>query len=244
MTLVELMGHLRESLLDDTGGTGVAWEDLTNEDVESEQLRWSNEELTRFIDEAQNRAARSSFLIKKSETAFDISVIAGTAEYSLDSRIIRLKDASLSSTGRSLDPVEYEDMIGSPFWRTETGTPVQYIIDESDKVIRLYPIPVANDTISFIYYRLPLSPLDWNDSTTDIEIPSEYQIEMLDYAAHLAYQKDEANTFDPQRSEYFRQKFASNFSTTSVYGELRRKRSRGRTVGYGGIPQSTRRSKY
>ena len=55
---------------------------------------------------------------------------------------------------------------------------------------------------------------------------------MLDYAVHMAYLKDEANTFDPNRAEYYRQKFATNFTDTSVYGELRRKRSKGRTVRY------------
>jgi len=240
VTLLELVKHLRTSVLDDTGGTGVLWDELTEDDDESAQLRWSNEELTSFISEAEKLACRASFLIKKSEVAFNINVVAGTSEYSLNSKIIRIKDATLASTGKSLSPIEYEDLANVISWRTREGTPFNYVIDESDKTVRLYPVPVIDDTISLIYYRLPLVTYSWEDVSADIEIPEEYQIEMLDYAAHLAYLKDEANTFDPTRAEYYRQRFATNFSNTSVYGELRRKRSRGRAVGYGGIPQARR----
>lgn len=232
MTLLELVKHLRISILDDVGGTNVVWEDLAEDDVEAAQLRWSNEELTAYINEAQNRACRASYLIKKAESDFDIAVTAGTAIYQLDTRIIRLKNVEIASVGKSLIPVEYEDLMNIRNWRIKQGTPDSYVIDESDKQITLYPIPLVDDTLSLIYYRLPLLTLDWGSSSNDLEIPSEYQLEMLDYAAHMAYLKDEANTFDPQRAEYYRKKFITNFTDTSVYGELRRKRSKGRTVRY------------
>jgi len=232
MTLVQLIKHLRVSILDDTGGTSVLWEDLAEDDVEAAQLRWSNEELTTYINEAVNRACRASFLIKKAETDFDIAVTAGTAIYQLDTRIIRVKSVELASKGKPLFPTEYEELMGIQNWRVRASTPEMYIIDESDKQITLYPIPVIDDTLHLIYYRLPLVSLDWGSNSNDVEMPEEYQIDMLDYAAHMAYLKDEANTFDPQRSEYYRQKFTTNFTDTSVYGELRRKRSKGRTVRY------------
>lgn len=235
MTLLELVKHLRRSILDDTGGVGVAWEDLTEDDVENEQLRWSNEELTSFIDQAQKKACRAAYLLKKSEDAFNISVVAGTADYSLDSRIIRVKVIESAGTGFELIKAEYEDFLGEQNWRTKSAVPTHYIIDESDKSIKLYPSPIATDTLSLIYYRLPLITLDWTDPNQEIEIPVEYQIEMLDWAASLAYMKDEANTFDPARAGTYAALFRSNFTDTSVYGEIRRKRSKGRTVRYGGI---------
>lgn len=240
MTLLDLVTHMRKSMLDDTGGTGVEWAELTEEDAEGEQLRWSNEELTRFIDQALKRAVRSSLLIKKSETAFDLNIVAGTSDYSLDARIIRLKYAELDTTGKILEPVEIEDLIGIQNWRGQTGTPNSYIVDESDATIRLYPTPVVNDTAYLTYYRLPLLDLDWDTNTLTPEISSEYQIEMLDYAAYLAYMKDEANTFDPTRAASYLTLFDSNFGNTSAYSEQRRKRSVGRGVRYGGIQHSTR----
>lgn len=236
MTLLDLVKHLRISVLDDTGGTGVAWEDITEDDVENYQLRWSNEELTRFINEAEKRVARATLCLKKSEVAFNIAVTAGTADYNYNSKIIRLKDVVLSSTGKNLEPAEIEDLIGIPNWRAKTGTPTSYILDQSDKSIKLYPIPLVDDTVDIVYNRLPLVDLDWyQDVYAEPEIPEEYQLDMLDWALHLAYLKDEANTFDPTRAEYYRQRFISQFSDNNAYAEVRRRNSRGRTVRYGGI---------
>lgn len=240
MNLLDLVTHMRKSMLDDTGGVGVEWADLTEEDTDSAQLRWSNEELTRFIDQAVKRAVRAALLIKKSEAAFDLTITAGVADYALDERIIRLKYVESVADGRQLEQGEIEDFIGIQSWRTRTGTPISYIADESDNTIKLYPIPVIDDTLNLTYHRLPLVDLSWTDNTVTPEIPSEYQIEMLDYAAYLAYMKDEANTFDPARATTYLALFSSNFTTTSAYSELRRKRSRGRGVAYGGIPHRIR----
>lgn len=238
MTLLGLVTHLRKSMLDDTGGVGVAWETLSEGDIDSAQLRWSNEELTRFINEAVKRAIRSSLLIVKSESAFDLTIVAGTADYAIDPRIIRLKFAESAATGRRLIPGEIEDFISIQSWRTRTGTPTHYIVDESDNTIKLYPVPIDGDTINLTYNRLPLAELSWTTNTVTPEIATEYQIEMLDYAAYLAYMKDEANTFDPTRAATYLQLFNSNFTVTSAYEERRRKRSRGRTVRYGGLPHT------
>ena len=240
MNLLDLVTHMRKSMLDDTGGVGVEWQDLTEDDTDSAQLRWSNEELTRFIDQAVKRAVRAALLIKKSESAFDLTIVSGTSEYTLDSRIINLKYAELSSTGRQLLPIEIEDLIGVQGWRDRTGTPTSYIVDESDNNIRLYPIPTANDTLFLTYYRLPLLDLTWDDNTATPELATEYQIEMLDYAGYLAYMKDEANTFDPSRAANYLSLFERNFGNISAYSEQRRKRSTGRGVRYGGIPHTIR----
>lgn len=235
MTLLELVTHLRVSILDDTGGTSVEWADLTDDEVEGYQLRWSNEELTRFIDEAYSKAVRGSFLIKKSEDAFNIDVVAGTSIYNIDPLILDIKSLTSDTSGRQLQQLEYEDLECIPKWRDKTGTPTSYVIDESDNTLRLYPKPVDIDILHPIYYRLPLKKLEWCRNTDSLEIRDEYQLDMLDYAAHLAYNKDDANTFDPTRSDKFLVKFIRNFGHTSAYGEVRRRRSRLRTVRYGGL---------
>lgn len=233
MTLNELVKHLRQSILDDVGGTGVDWAAIVEGTDDVDQLRWSNEELTRFVNEAERQACRSAFLLKSASTDFDISVILGTSQYTLDPRIIRIKGAYLSSTGKELIPLEYEDVMGTPNWRTITGTPTHYIADMESQTITLYPQPIANDTISLLVYRLPLQDMSWDLSEIDTpDIRVEHQIPMLYYAAFLAYMKDEANTFDPQRAEYNRQLFEKEFSNTSAYGDIRRARTTNRTVRY------------
>lgn len=235
MTLLELVKYLRESILDDVGGTNVDWTSIDEESIENSQLRWSNEELTRFINEAQNRVCLDSLAIKDS-TNFTISVVADTASYSLDSRIIQIKGIYLDSTGKELIEQEYEDLYTHQNWRDVTGTPTHYMLDIDTGSIQLYPKPETNDTIYIVAYRLPLTEFSWlTAETQSAELRSEYQIPMLNWAAYLAYQKDEANTFDPQRATYFRQLYSADFTYNNPHSDIRRRRSSNRTIRYGGI---------
>lgn len=236
MTLFDLVKHLRESILDDTGGVGVNWEDVTEDDIDNYQLRWSNEELSRFIAEAQRKAARNALMIRKSEeTDFDIAVVAGTAQYIYNSKIVRIKSVESDSNGKHLRPAEYEQIEGIRNWRTKEGTPEYFIVDRNAKTIRLYPKPTEDDTLYLTYNRLPLVDPTWDLPDAELELPEEYQLDMLDYAAHMAYMKDEANSLDAQRAITFLQKFTANFGEVSAYAEERRRRSAGRTIRYGGL---------
>ena len=233
MNLLELVTHLRSSILDDVGGTGISWANITENDDEVVQLRWTNEELTRFINEAEKRACRNALLIKSASSDYDITVVADTAEYALNSKIVKIKGAYLSSTGKELIPIEYEDMIEIAKWRDTTGTPTSYIPDIENSKITLYPKPESSDTIACLVNLLPTSDMSWDTNEVDSpQIREEYHLSMLNWAAHLAYLKDEANTFDPGRSEYFRALFEREFSDSSAYGETRRRRSTGRAVRY------------
>lgn len=233
MTLLSLVKYLRTSILSDTGGTGTDWVSITEGTPEVHQLRWSNEELTDFINAAEKEATRAAFLLKKSEAALSISSVAGTSEYPVNSKILRIKEA-YSQDGRTLSPIEHEDLTCIPDWRNKVGTPTSYVIDSETSTILLYPKPVEAGLVHLLYYRLPLNDLDWGVPTGVPEIREEYQRMMLDYAAHLAYLKEDANAFDPGRAEYFRQKFVSNFTTSSAYGEVRRRRNRAPVIRYRG----------
>lgn len=232
MTLLQLVKHLRVSMLDDTGGHGVDWESIAEDDVEAAQLRWTNEELSAFISEAERIAAASALLLRKSESSFNISVTSGTAEYDLDPKILKLKGVELDSNGRNLIRAEYEDFRNKPRWRDVEGTPTHYVVDENDTTILLYPKPVIDDTLHLVYNRLPLNDLSWDNPNSSPEIPEQYQVRMLDYAAYLAYMKDEANTFDPSRAASYKGLFESNFSISTPYSETRRKQTRNRAVRY------------
>lgn len=236
MTLLELVKHLRQSILDDIGGSGVDWENITEDDDEVVQLRWTNEELTRFINEAEKKACRNALLLKSNDSSFDISVTAGTATYSIDPNIIRIKGIYLSSTGKELKKAEYEQVMGIKNWRSDTGTPEYFIGDMNSGTITLYKNPVVDDTIYILAHHLPLTSMSWDSNDSDTpSIREEHQIPMLDWAAHLAYQKEEANTLDPTKSEYHRQKFEREFPDTSAYSETRRNRTAYRPVSYGGL---------
>ncbi len=236
MDLTALIKHLRISILDDTGGTGVDWECIDEDDDTNVQLRWSNEELTTFINEAFKQAHRRSLLIKTIEPTFNITVVLGTSGYDTDARIIRIKGNKLESTGKKLDKLEYEDVMDITDWATRTGTPTHYLIDYDTNNITLYPQPIVNDTLTLLVHREEMTALDWADPLGEPDIQERYQLTALNYAAHLAYNKDEANTFDPQRSQYYYALFAAEFGgETTAYAERRRIRSKRRPITYGGL---------
>lgn len=231
MTLLELVTHLRESILDDTGGSGVEWADITDDSEEVYQLRWSNEELTRLINQAERDACRAADLLKSTLDFAPVTIVTGTHTYNLDSRIYKVKQVQLASTGEFLSRCDIEDIIYGDFSRQ--NTPMYFISDVGSGDIRFYPEPIADDTANLICYRDPLEAYNWEQAETQSsELRSDHQIPMLWQAAYYAYQKDEANTFDPNRAEYFRNKFNQQFTPETAYTETRRSRSRGRTIRY------------
>jgi hypothetical protein len=237
MTLKELVKYLRVSILDDTGGTGVDFEVITDSDDESQLLRWTNEELTSYINESINQVYRRILPVQKNETTFDITLIAATHTYSFDPRIIRIIGVKLVTAKkqlRLLDTQEIWDL--SNTWDTIAGTPTDFIIDYETESLRFFPIPVAADTATLFVNRFPLTTFTWlTDQATSPELRQEYQIPMLYYAAALSYQKDEANSLDPEKEGKFLQLFDREFPFTSAYSEIRKRRTAYRGVRYGGI---------
>lgn len=239
MNLLEMVKHLRTSILDDTGGTGVVWEDITEDQDEVELLRWSNEELTIFINEAIKKACRSSYLLKDSQPTFNITLADLTSDYLIDQRIIRVKSARLVTTGKRLTQIAYEDIWDETTVALREGKPSYYYVDSITGIASVYPIPTTEsglEDIQFIAYREELSPLSWeDDNEASPEINPRYHLPVLNYAAYLAYLKDEANSLDPARAQQFLGLFIQDFDDTSVHAEVRRTRNKKGTVAYGGI---------
>ena len=235
MNLLQLVTHLRLYILDDSGGTGVDWESITATQNSSHNLlRWTNEELVAYINEAERQATRNSLLIE--DSTMTISVVDGTALYTLDPKIIIVKRAKLSSETGELRKVSVKDYFLSSDWEIKEDTPTEYMLDYSTGKIRFNTIPTQDDTLKLIVYRYPLNDMEWNNRTADEpEIGEQYHIKMLDYAAYLAYGKDEPNSYDPQRAAARLATFEREFSNSSIYSETRRKRTSHRGIRYGGL---------
>lgn len=236
MTLKELVKYMRVSILDDTGGTGVVSEDIAEDDLDAIQLRWSNEELTIFINEAITQVYRRLYPIRGIEPLFAITTVIGQADYTFDQRILRILGIISTTSGETLQQGDYQEIWDcAPDIFTKTGTPELYFPDYDNTKITLAPIPIAVDTLKLFVHRLPLVPLSWSANSLSPEIRSEWQIPMLNYAAHLAYNKDEANALDPNRSTTYLNLFEREFLQTSAYSDVRKRRNSNRGTKYGGI---------
>lgn len=234
MTLLELVKHLRVSILDDLGGYEVQWENLEEDQAGSLQFRWTNEELTNFLNEAQKQACRRILPLKEE---FSIDIETPYTNYVLlDSRILRVHTVELVSTGKLLDPTDKDDLRAVENWRTKEGAVYNYCTNYIDGRMYLYRKPVTDDTLIVYASVLPSESLVWTDYDASPEIREEHHLALTYYAAYLAYLKDEANAKDPQNAAIWLQKFDEEFPMiTSAYGETRRRMKYGRGVRYGGL---------
>jgi hypothetical protein len=233
MNTQELVNHLRTNILDDTGGDGADWNDFSNEDTGSIQLRWSNEELIANINEAITLVYRRTHPIKDIGT---IAVIANQSTYALPIQSLEVENVKLAN-GRSLGKTDVDTVWNNQAFFTDRAEPRNYIADMAQNSIVLYPTPKANDTITYLYYRLPLIPLNWNNPYTYPELRIEFHLPMLFYAAHLCYMKDEANTLDPKRAATYLALFDAEFPPVSSYGAMRKSKTANTAIRYGGINQ-------
>lgn len=225
MTLLELVKHLRINILDDTGGHGVDWANYSEEDAGSFQLRWENEELVANINEAIRQVYKR---INPVQDIYSLSVLSGVKDYTLPS-YIREVLSGRRADGRILEEKSVLDYLSDDF-ESDTGDLEAYIPDQETNKLRIYPEPIANETVTLHVYRYPKVELTWDNTELSPELRLEYQVPMLNYAAFLCYMKDEANTYDPQRANTFSALFDREFPFTSCYSSNRKSRTVNRPV--------------
>jgi len=131
-----------------------------------DQTRYSGK-YAAAVNRAQEQFAYDTRALYKDTTWTSVS---GTSTHSLPADFIYEK--SVTFDGLPLDPVSRDTLAreqSGDDWTDDEGTPTHYMIDpeEANKVLRLYPIPQANDadkTISMRYYPLPANVSDDSDT--------------------------------------------------------------------------------
>jgi len=254
MKLIDLIKYLRVNILDDRGGHKIDWTSITEDSEESVMLRWSNEELTAYIQEALYQVYRRILPAHGYYTELDINVLPGQSVYDLDSRILRVFSGRLLSSKRDLTLCDLQQLNknGSDnSFLDETGNPTSLIVDYTAGQIRVHPQPdfsnlvetpplsgtfiEQGEQLTLLVNRLPLRKLKFASSLSRVEIRDEFAVPMLDYAAYLSYSKDEANTLDPQGAERRLVAFNREFPQTSAYSDVRKRRSTRNQTRYGGL---------
>lgn len=201
MTLEELITACRTDRLDDA----------------VETYQWSDAELTRFLNDAQDEACRRARLLKDSSTAeiCSIAVTAGTALYPLDPRIIFVRRAKLALRSKPLGFASYLDLDEqSPGWEDRTGTPEAVITDFETGKLRLYRSPIVNDTLNLLAVRTALEPMARNGD--EPEIAPRFHYSLIEWAAYRAFSKQDADTLDPKKAERALAEFEREFGPKSA----------------------------
>jgi hypothetical protein len=198
MDIASLVRYTREDFLDDT----------------VEDYLWNTAQLTRFANEAVKQACIRAPLLKKSKT---ISVVADTADYTIESTVRQIYVAKLDL---GVNPLIQETdeglslMIGSN-WRTRTGTPTHYV--RLGKKLRLYPIPLVNDTLVMSTSNIPDDDFDLED-----DIDPTYHEALAFWIAYKAFMFPDKDTYNPVKAADYLAMFNSAFgdSHTAKYDEV------------------------
>lgn len=176
MTLAELLTKAREDFLDDA----VA------------PQRWSDTQLKRFALEAMTEACKRADLLQRVDT---IAVTATTEEYALEPYVKQIKVAKLDLSDYPLNQTTESELslfTGSS-WRITTGTPTHYV--RIGSAIRLYPIPIVDDSLVIASSGLPE-----DDGALDLINP-EYHYGLLHYMAFKARNDRDLDKYDPVKAK-------------------------------------------
>lgn len=190
MTLEDLIESFREDT-DDRG------------DLSGKAKLWSDEVVTRLLNEAEEEAAIRKRLIFDETTPVvcQIAVLENVSGYVLHPALIEITAAFLHRAGSSkiltLRATDRDAMDRDyPCWRTERRPPEFFI--QEDTRIYLPGIVDRDYTMKLEGYRLPLVQMVNDDDTPTIARP--HHRFLVHWALHRAYSKPDSEVFNPEKS--------------------------------------------
>lgn len=191
MTLSELKIAVREML-----------------DDEKAPYLWSDAQLTRAANVAVKEACVRARLIFDSSSS--IAVVAGTTEYRLPTNMFYTQDVFSVTAAEYLAKAGIEDIIHKG-WDTETGTPTHYLLDYRAGYVRLYPNPIATDTLVLTGMKTP--SYDMEVSTDEPEIDEIHHEGLTLWMCHQLYNRaDLDESFQGEAARYL-DLFTAQFGT-------------------------------
>lgn len=166
---------------------------------------WTDEAVTRWLNEAQDEAAvRGRLLLDDSTQAVTrIAVTEGQASYQLHAKVYEIahlhwQPSAAAHRGKPVELVTREWLDRNhPGWRVRFDCDSMYAI-QTEGALRLVPTPREAGVLTLEAYRLPLKPLV-ND-TDKPEIHAASHPYLVYWALHRAFSQPDADGFDPQRA--------------------------------------------
>lgn len=206
-------------------------------DVATPQL-WSDTEAYNYLDDAQTMFCRLTGGLPDSVSDLtQVALAVGDTTFEVDERILKIRDAYRSSDGRRLYILNREDMERMGMRFDGRQGPIEAIIIGMDETTAyLYPVPNVADTVNLVIDRLPLDEINEdNAANVELEIPRRHHRHLLYWMKKLAYEKQDAETFNKTKSLEFEAKFEKYCFNAKL--EKDRRKHKPRSVAYGGLPQ-------
>lgn len=200
MNLEALLDELRTNLLRDDAGQASGPDDRL----------WSDATLVRYINVAQRRFARRTLILRDFSTpeVVEVPLATGDAEMSLHPSVVAVISCRYDTSATDLPRAGHGLLSGQqitdpPYFDTTTmtawppGAPRVFSTDEAldmeerelAVILRVWPEPAASQNGLLLHLRVartPLVPFTLDDSQAEGELPEDYQLDSLSWAAYLA----------------------------------------------------------
>lgn len=184
---------------------------------------WSDAEIYAYMDQAQKDFCRYTGGLADTYT---VSLVASTATYSVSPRITKIEYVSRTSDDVEVAIINIGDVASGDYaLNTDEGTVEAILTDVGADEIRCIPVPSASDTLSMIIKRMPLTDIDAGGDT--LEIAEHHQTHLIPGMAYYAYRKQDAETFDRERSDQYHGTFLTYCDQAKRERERREHKPRG-----------------
>lgn len=247
MTGQELVTHLRESILDDAAPPYL-WQDtellryLNYAEVQACRRAHLIIDGTTVSD---NGTAGTAGTLGQKPLCM-LPIVANVATYNLSPKVLQVKRCHLMSMTYPLPgPKSYYeiDELQSGWWGTVgtlgasgsystagsagtvgasgTGGVPYTFLNEPGNTITFILAPSSNDIAALVISRIPLTPFTLRNSP---EIEEKYHEGLMDWAAHLAYMKNDSDTINLNLAKVYEDKFVRQFGgMVDAYSDRMRK---------------------
>ncbi len=195
---------------------------------------WADSLLYVYMNDAQKMFCRLTEGIEDSSTTSicRLAVAANTEWYPTSKLILKVREATDTTTGRPYDIVNAEKASEQGIvFRGQIGPLRAFVTGLEKSKLRAWPMPNAATTVELRVFRLPLENIE--GAGQDFEIDEQHHLALLLWMKHRAYGVEDADVFNRFKSEEYEQKFRAYCAAARVEQE-RARRSTG-TVSYGGI---------
>lgn len=204
---------------------------------------WTDGRLVLYIDDAHKRFARLSLCIRDDTTpeVVQVSLSTGVETYALHESILSVTSARHQDDTIDLRRITHNQRANTtnPFTETmfdfaqinNSGKPTQFSTDEGldptlNHAIRMTVagIPTADQDGKIVYLRTirkPLVKLSLDDTAVDFEIPEDYHLDMLEWAAFRALRNWDVDGEDRTKSEQHKKRFEDAIAECKL--DIRRK---------------------
>jgi hypothetical protein len=159
-----------------------------------------------------------------------LNVVPGVEWYPLNKRILKLRKAYPTSTGRPVDIVNQERAEQGGIRFDGRPGPLKALVAGIEKgMLRAWPLPHEAVEVTLDVFRLP-DPVGEGDP---FEIDEQHHMALLYWAKRLAYDTQDADVFDRRKSEEYEAKFRAYCERARL--EQTRARRQVGSVQYGGL---------